>query len=126
MWPGSISARYRRRLVTNSSRNPPSAARVLPDGVIMGVDGAPGSARPVARRAPQIALSPAEWTRGSSLISPSSTPSKMDSPGLANEIGKRARLRPVPSPSLQEGPLGWLGGNAPAQLAGANWEQWGK
>src|SRR5947209_10309355 len=46
-------------------------------------------------------------------------PSNMDSPGLSREMGKRDRIRPVPSPSLRRDPLGRIGGNAPVRLAGA-------
>src|SRR2546425_510851 len=128
MWPGSISTTYRRRLATNSSRNPasdrlgdiirPRGAWVSLDVNIIGVAGAQARSGPVARRAPQIALSPAEWTRGLSLTSPSSLVSTMDSPDRAREIGETARLRPVPSPSLPRVPGDRQAGSAPARLAG--------
>src|SRR5438128_7902084 len=117
---GSISTRYRRRLATNSSRNPPSAARVLPDGIIMDVERAPATLRLVPRRAPQIALSPDGWTPGSSLRSPSLRLSRIDSPGLSRDVGKRPRLRPVPSPSLARGPPDSHGGSAPTRQPGPN------
>src|SRR3989449_4956504 len=44
-------------------------------------------------RSPQIALSPAEWTRGSSLRSPSSLPSKRDrSEEHTSELQSRLHL----------------------------------
>src|SRR2546425_982922 len=128
MWPGSISTRYRRRLATNSSRNPPSdrlgditrprGAWVSLDVNIIGVAGAQARLGLGSRRAPQIALSPAEWTRVSSLIIPSSIPRQMDCHDLSRAILKSARLRSVPSPSLPGGPPDRRQGSAPARQAG--------
>src|SRR2546425_8815197 len=82
-----------------------------------------GEAAPVRlslllQRAPQIALSPAQRTRGPPLTIPLSMRPKMDSPDRARENRKSDRIRPVPSPSLRGGPPDRIGGSAPFRLAG--------
>src|SRR5207245_5324575 len=141
-----MSIRYRRRLATNSSRNPlsdpviadggpspvafggatgtrrapPVPTGTLPDDIIMGVEAAPARAWPGPRRAPQIALFPDESTRRSSLRSPSSLPSTIVSHDPPRDIGERARLHPVPSPSLPRAPLDRRARSAPARQPGPN------
>src|SRR5712692_966537 len=102
---------------TGTRRAPPVPTWVLPDGVI-GVEAAPARLELVPRRAPQIAPSPAEWTRGSSLRNPSSLPSTINSHDLSREVGKRIRVRPVPSPSLPRGSPDRRGGSVPVRQPG--------
>src|SRR3989442_15206964 len=105
-WDGSISIKYRRRLATNSRRNPasdrlgditrPRAAWLSLDVNIIGLPEAAVRLGRVLRRATQIALFPDESTRGSSRRSPLSLVPPMDSPDRARDIGKRARTRQIP------------------------------